>query len=950
MAILYKTIFLLLFLTGIIRSQYENIEFEHLTMDDGLSGGFVTDIDQDSKGFMWFCTRNGLNKYDGYKFTVYKHDAKDPHSISINWTRFMYEDSRGNLWIGTNGGGLDRFDRRSEKFIHFKHDSNNSNSICSNIILTMREHSNGELWIGTLNGLSQLIRTQISPDSEQVTFINYKHDAKNPNSISHNVVYSIYEDKNKNLWFGMQQGCVDKFERALKQFSKIINGEDLDRFWSSINYSFQPGIISLIQHIQPDRPDLLTIGTKKYIVKYDVKNNIFINHYKKLNDFLNKKIQSYINAYVLIREGSVWLGCPGKGLYLLDIEKEQIINYKSDPENPESLSSNYIYELYEDRQGSIWIGTMGSGINKYDKKKHKFDYYEIETGGTYSSVAVITEDHSEDGNILWLATSGIRGYGLFKFDRETKKIKNYLGHINSPIWSICQDSSNLNFMWVGSMGSGLYKFAKKQEKTEHISYRNNIIGAGDSFDYSNAIKYITSIIVAEKGYLWLGTLGGLFKFNTRTNQFQPYLHESENSVSLSENNISVICKSSFKNENELWIGTRYGGLYRFNPDKMTLVNFRSNESDSRSLNDNYVSSIYEDKSGTLWIGTPKGLNKFNREKMTFTHVMDKDKHLAVEITGILEDKKGNLWLKSSSGLYQFNPGTEKLKTYDKNDGLKISAFGRIAHFKNKSGEMFFGGKKGFINFHPDSIKENNHIPPIVLTDFQIFNKPVKAGIKNSPLSQTISETKEIKLTHDQSVFSFEFAALDFRVPQKNKYAYKMEGVDPDWVYTDASRRFVTYTQLDPGEYIFRAKGSNNDGIWNEAGTSLKIIILPPWWKTIWAYLIYVIAIGILLYAVRQYDLKRQKLKHQLELEHVHSEKLEEVDRIKSRFFANISHEFRTPLTLILGPAEQMLLGKFKGNLKEQYKIIIRNAKRLLQLINQLLDLSRLEAGKLKLQA
>jgi signal transduction histidine kinase/DNA-binding response OmpR family regulator len=350
------------------------------------------------------------------------------------------------------------------------------------------------------------------------------------------------------------------------------------------------------------------------------------------------------------------------------------------------------------------------------------------------------------------------------------------------------------------------------------------------------------------------------------------------------------------------------------------------------------------------------LNKFDRETEQFIHYTEKDGLPNDVINGILEDMQGNLWLSTNNGLSKFDPETTSFRNYDVNDGLQSNQFNHGAYCRNTNGEMFFGGTNGFNAFHPDSIKDNPYIPNIVITDFQIFNESVVINNIDVPESKNeyslpkhISTLEEIELTYKENAFSFEFAALDYRSPQKNRYAYMMEGFENDWNYTNSKRRFVTYTNLDPGSYVFKVKGTNNDQIWNEEGTSIKIIITPPWWKTTWAYSAYVLLFFLTLYSLRKYDMKRQRLKHDLELEHIHAEKLEELNRIKSRFFANISHEFRTPLTLITGPVKQMLLGEFRGNLKEQYRMILRNGHRLLRLVNQLLDFSRLESGGMKLQ-
>jgi len=479
---------------------------------------------------------------------------------------------------------------------------------------------------------------------------------------------------------------------------------------------------------------------------------------------------------------------------------------------------------------------------------------------------------------------------------------------------------------------------KQRELPFFVNYINGSVNSSRNVIYS--------ILEDKNKNLWIGTHRGLYKFDRSTEAFIYYGGDPENPQNPGNKRVNCILESQ---TGHLWIGTYFYGLYKLNPETGIYVQYLNDPENPYSLSNDNILMMHEDRTGFLWIATAGDLNKFDPSQRSFSHYNSNVGLPGDGIFAILDDREGNLWLSSGKGIFRFSPESGAVKSFDKNDGLQSIEFNFYSYFKNKNGWMYFGGINGFNASHPDSIKQNDLIPEIVLTDFQIFNKTVLPGI-HSPLKKTISEANEINLTHNQSVFSLEFAALDFHDLGKNQYAYKMEGVDPDWVYTDASRRFATYTQLGPGEYVFRVKGSNNDGIWNDDGTSVKIIIIPPWWQTNLAYSFYVLLFGLIVFGLWRFQTNRLKIKHELELKNVHAEKLEEVDRLKSRFFANISHEFRTPLTLILGPVEQMFSGEFKGNLKEQYKVIIRNAKRLLQLINQLLDLSKLESGKLKLQA
>jgi hypothetical protein len=382
-----------------------------------------------------------------------------------------------------------------------------------------------------------------------------------------------------------------------------------------------------------------------------------------------------------------------------------------------------------------------------------------------------------------------------------------------------------------------------------------------------------------------------------------------------------------------WVGTGDGlcQLISDEKDNEHFMRYQYDPVDSNSISGKVIYAIYEDEADRFWIGTDNGLNLLDRNKKNFTSFAEKDGLPGNFVYDILGDDHGNLWLRTNRGIVKFHPESKSFKVFDELDGLKFCKsieFGYKAFYKAKSGEIYSGGAGSVAVFSPDSLKDNPTPPQIVLTDFKINHETVKIG-PDSPLQKSIIVTDNIKLAHHQDIISFEFAALDYTSPGKNLYAYKMEGINPDWVYTDASRRFATYTNLDPGKYVFKVKASNNDGVWNEEGASINVIITPPWWKTWWAYSLYVTLLALTLYALRLYDLRRQRLKHQLELEHIHAEKLEELDRIKSHFFANISHEFRTPLTLILGPLEKLIAEAREGDLKQQFQIMRRSGKNLL---------------------
>jgi signal transduction histidine kinase/DNA-binding response OmpR family regulator/streptogramin lyase len=547
---------------------------------------------------------------------------------------------------------------------------------------------------------------------------------------------------------------------------------------------------------------------------------------------------------------------------------------------------------------------------------------------------------------------GTDGGGLNRLDRETNHFTHYIHNPEDPsslsnnvVYSICKD--NTGNLWIGTGGGGLNKF--DFETNRFIHYKHDPDNPASIND-----NHVSLVYEDKMGAIWIGTSkSDLIKFDLDKETFVRYSHNPGDSSGLSKGKIFSILEDK---SGVLWIGLFGGGLCRFDRDKEQCKHYLNSPGDTKSLSNNIVSSIYEDKSGILWVGSEGGLNKFDRENEEFFCYREADGLPGDMINGILEDGDGNLWLSTNNGISKFNPVDVTFENYDVIDGLQGKEFNQWSYYKTLSGEMLFGGNNGFNMFHPDSIDniKNPHIPQIIMTEFQLLHKPVSVGFNKlfdrTILKKSITETEEIELLYDENVISFEFAALDYHVPKKNKYAYFMEGFDKDWTYTDADRRFVNYTNLNPGEYTFRVKGSNNDGVWNEEGTFLKIIIAHPWWATWWAYILYGVFAVLLFSTSTRFYLNRQRLRHQLELEHEHAEKLLEVDQMKSRFFANISHEFRTPLTLILGPSESIIKETPKEEIKKKAGTIKKNASRLLSLINQLMDLSKLEAGRLKLEA
>ncbi len=932
--------FLILFLSSLTFPQSnipDKIQFKHISEDDGLSNTYIQCVIQDRKGFIWVGTPEGLHRYDGRKFKVFKHSQEDKNSLGIGGVFVLCEDKSGVLWIGTGGGGLNRYNPDRENFtryinpkdssslqnfilalyedksgtlwagtqynglfsfnpatgqsVYYKNIPNDSTSVSENRIWTFYEDSKNNLWIGTLSaGLNRF-------DRVNKKFTRYLHDPKNPNSLSFNTIAGIREDKSGNLWIATFGGGLNRVTYRHDNQAPIFTHYKYDpQNPSSINDNY-------LVFIHIDKDDILWLGTSQGGLNRSVSSlsgnsNLSFISYK--HDPLDKfsLMGNYVSWICQDNSGLLWIANQGEGLNIVNTNQEQFKLYSHSPDDPFSLSSNDVTAICEDNYGLVWIGTYDKGLNKWDRVTNKFTHYKNSPNDPNSiSDNRVTDIYEDKSGVLWIAT-----YfgGLNKFDRKTEKFYAYRNDPSNPssisedvVISIAEDPSGI--LWIGTPDNGLHKFEKEKGTFTYIKYKLD-----DPKDFSST--YAANLLVDKSG--------------------------------------------------KLWISARLDGLFSFDYRKDKFVHYENDPNNVKSLSNNVVSLIYEDSSGNIWFGTPgSGLDIFDKENNKFKHYTVKDGLPGDYIYSILEDDLRNLWITSNNGLSKFNPHSNTFKNFDTEDGLP--GLQLWAGCKSKSGEFIFGCDRGFVVFHPDSIRENSRIPPVYITGFSMFNKPVPIGYdsltKRTILTKSIIECDELELNYDDKVFSFEFAALDFYSPENNRYAYIMEGFDKGWTYTDPTQSSVTYTNLDPGEYFFRVKVSDKYGNWNEAGASIKIIILPPWWQTPWAYIFYILFIVSAVYIIWKAQLRRIRIKHEYEMGKFEAQKLHEVDQIKSRFFTNISHEFRTPLTLILGPAKQILEKVEDEKIKSELSLIHRNARKLLGLVNQLLDISKLESGNMKLQ-
>ena len=967
-----------------------NVTFERITRKDGLSNSTVNYIIQDRNGFMWFATYDGINRYDGYSFKVYRHNEADISSLSHDGIVFLCEDGDGYIWVVNNAHtGLDKFDPETEKFTLYVNDPEDPTSLSSNDVQGVFKDRSGNTWICTANALNLVVNEKTA----KKTVTRFKRFYNKSSSAAFNMGY---ENRNGQLLlfadylynFNRKNNEIIKTDVALTQSSVRSVSEDREgNLWLGTSHD---GIVKLI---------------------YDARTDDYKRSDSGIPD-LNLINRNYM---VIDHKDRIWIGNESSGLYQYDKNENQLRHFENDESDANSISDNTIYCLYIDGSGVLWIGTFSQGLCKYDLYKKPFYHFKSIPGNENSlSGNVISSIHSTRPGELWVGLDLGGGINrLIDTDINKPKVFRYKIDPDNTTNSaernsvLCLLQRRNGDIWSGSAG-GIIAIMTPEEPGANNQPSQRIL---------RPYSWPFCMYEDRDEIIWVGTWsGGLYRYNN-ANFVVNFTNDPQNPKSLCDNIVWAITEDD---DGNIWIGGHGGGLSILpakekNKPSPEFINFEHIQGDTSSLSNNTINTFCQDNEGTMWIGTSAGLNKVILNKNNFRDINANTilKFVSYHVNngfpsegiiGIVEDNSGNLWISTSNGLSKFDSKKETCINYDVTDGLQGNEFWHNAYFKDQEGRLFFGGQNGFNAFYADSIKPNPFIPRIVFTEIKLFNKPVGIGDKINNdviLTKSIYETSKIILSHKNNILSIEFATLHYTEPLKNKYAYKLEGFDKDWVETGSDRRFATYTNLPAGSYTFKVRASNNDGLWNEEGASLEVIILPPWWRTLLFRIIAtIIIIGsiIAFYYYRLNRLNRQKRllqelvrKRTKEIEEKNAILLQQTDELnetntlleerqqrieeqseelktqaeelsntnkilvtlnatKDKFFSIIAHDLKNPFSSILGFCEILTLRYDKYNdekRKHLIGVIDRSAQNVFKLLENLLQWSRSQTGNIK---
>ena len=923
-----------------------------LTVEQGLSHGTIWALTQDPQGFLWIGTPEGLDRYDGFELRAHQHDRDDPDSLVENGVRNLEVDGEGRLWVGTSSG-LDRYDHRLERFVHYPHDPEDPGSPASDGVLDLFVDREGLLWLASMGGLDRydpltdsFVRVWPSPPPTERT-----------------------------------EGATEADEGAAGEGTEAEAdggaGEETQEAEEESNLAEVTSWVSAVTQLRDGAMLFATAGQVRRLEP---------GGQTPTSLDLGQSLTNSVWDLFEDRDGRIWISVALQGVRRYDPGSGRVEVFRHDPEDPASLGADRVPGFLEDRQGRLWVATHNGGLNLFDGvgfRRYTHDA-DVPSGLPENSVTTFFEDRH---GILWLG-----GYvGLSSFDPSREQFQVLRAKPGDPaslvedsVWAVAEDQRGE--LWVGSYSRGVTRFDPSRRQATH--YRPD---PGDPEALQDGV--VSAVVEDLEGRLWISTWGGLHRFDRERERFAVYRHDSDDPTSLSDNEIYNMIVGR---DGALWLGTLGGGLERFDPTTETFRHHFADDERDDSLCSNVVRIVYQGSDGTLWLGTDDGLARrdpgagdvfrcyrhdaevatslggnaieaiwqtdadtlwvgsrgeglyrmtISDERFSRVRPEDSDWDTVMAIQG---DRRGRLWLPTERGLVRFDPSSETFQPFGTDDGLPAAQFTYVSSHQSPSGELFFGTSRGLVAFDPETLVDDPHPPPVALTELLLFNEPVplRRDDPDSPLEHTLGATDQLVLTHRDSVVGFEFAALHLASPRANRYAYQLEGLDRGWVHTGSDRRFAQYSNLAAGDYVFRVKASNADGVWNETGAAVAITVLPAPWRTAWAYALYTaLVLGAFAWYLRA---QRQKV----ERERAISRRLREINHLKDQFLANTSHELRTPLYGIIGLAESMVdgaSGELPPTAKGHLGSIVASGKRLSSLVNDILDYSRMTGKGLRLR-
>lgn len=909
-------------------AQSETFRFSHLDVNDGLSHNHVTSCLKDSKGFLWIGTNFGLNRYDGYQIKTFLNDIHDSTSISNNNINGIFETPDRKIAVVASGV-LNIYDPATETFESNLTAFYKQYELPAGNITSMSKDYRGVYWFVQAAGL-------VAYDPQIKKSFRINHDPRDSTTIASNNVTGITFDHQGNTWVMHANGVLEKVIHDKNGYKVSWRNKFLSQKYHGQTYAYVP-----VADSDGDVWVFTLNGTIGAYLFAASENTIRHLHQHAKSMALNTNI---VRGIMEDDHGLIWIGTDHGGINLVDKRNQSVRYLLYDEADEKSLGQNSIMVLYKDETGIMWVGTFKKGLSFYHPNIIRFPLIKTSPsdpeGLPFSDVNRFVEDHK--GN-LWIGTNG---GGLIYYDRLHGTFKQFKHDPDDPnsisgdvIVSLCIDHENK--LWIGTYYAGLNSYDGK-------IFRRYINDPNDSGTLSD--ESVWEIFEDSENRLWIGTLSqGLDLFDRKSKNFLHYDLGSPDSIY--SNYISVLTEDK---DGNLWVGTS-GGIYVRMKDTGLVRHFASQKGNQHSLNNNIIYDIKEDKEGNIWVGTSDGLNLYDKKTSHFTSFKKEQGLPHNSILTILEDEQGDIWMSTPNGLSRMQkPGSAGgdyiFNNYDEADGLQGKQFNENAAYKTSDGELIFGGANGFNIFKPEGLGMNVTAPEVVFTDFMVFQRTLKPGEKLDGqiiLKKSITETEQITLPFDKNFFTIEFAGLSFFHPYKNEYRYLLEGLHTGWLSAESKSRKVTFTNLDPGEYVLKVRAANNDGIWSSEPTALKITVLPPFWKTHPAFVLYALLIAGALFLIRKFIQQREKMKFAIEQERQEAIRMHQLDMMKIKFFTNVSHEFRTPLALILTPLEKILAATTDVAQQNQFRLIQRNAKRLLNLVNQLLDFRKLEVQEIK---